>query len=130
MKSAAEHNAERQLDLVVDIAGRAQALTVVEEAKVAELRVLVGIGQAILALAEEMRESRAELSNALESWPGWSQPAQLPQPGQIAQVEVREVREVARPDRGHIALAFMALIGSNVLLLILCIILSLTGGAP
>jgi hypothetical protein len=123
VKSAAEHIAEQQLDLVADIAGRAQASTMVEEAKVAELRVLVGIGQAILAACTELRETR-QILVALERDRGYAPKVAMFQPP--VQPAPIEVREVTRADRGHVTLALLIMACTIAALTLVCIVLALT----
>jgi hypothetical protein len=126
VKSTEEHRALQLLDQAGDYANRAETLTVVDDREVNLIRAVVGCGLSMLAVAEEIRELR---TFQFERFP--AQPiivkscecysANLPN-RPIASIEALPDRSA----RGHLAVAFLAMAGTIVLLLVLCVVLALT----
>jgi hypothetical protein len=119
--SESEHQARRELETAGQIADLCHPDRIPSDVNMAQARATIGVGLVLLVVAEELRESRAELANLfVANSQRWSQPVIQPASNQI------EVREVIRPDRGHVALALLVMAGTIVLLLVLCVVLALT----
>jgi hypothetical protein len=124
MKSTEEHRALQLLDQAGDYANRAETLTVVDDREVNLIRAVCGVGLAVIAACEEVRESRAEMANALAIYrpvmTSTSCAQLVPQAPRVSD------ETPDRSARGHLMLAFLAMAGTIVLLVVLCVVLALT----
>jgi hypothetical protein len=133
VKSSAEHHAERRLEETARIADRANALTTMADEPVALLNAMLGVGQGLLAVCEELRQYR-QVGN-FPTCPAVQQtPPIIVGCGCAAGQESDPARDTeVRAARGQLTFVLLVLVGVIVLLVVLCVVLALTeprGASP